>query len=82
MRLLAHGSMRQEHPELHDWVAKYRASHTDERAESFAAVGPGVRLSEYVAHEPAKIAVFLALCRRIVGPRSRACEFLYVIRST
>ena len=85
MRLLAHGSWRQQHPGLHDGVANDRQAHTVERAvpyaEPFTVERAGVRLSEYVAHEPAKIAVLPALCRRVIGTCSRPCEFQYFIRS-
>ena len=77
--------MRQQHLVIYDGKPHHRAAHSDERAISdakpFTAERAGVRFFEYVAHEPAKVAVLSALRRRDAGSGARPCELQYFIRS-
>ena len=76
--------MRQQHLVIYDGKPHHRAAHSDERAISdakpFTAERAGVRFFEYVAHEPAKVAVLSALRRRYLGARAWSYEFFNFIR--
>ena len=77
--------MRQQHLVSYDGKPHHRAAHSDEgtvpHAESLTAKRAGVRLFEYVAHEPATVAVLSALRRRDTHTSAQPCELQYFIRS-
>ena len=77
--------MWQQHLVIYDGKPHHREAHSDEgtvpHAESLTAKRARVRFPEYVAHEPAKVAVLSALRRRDAGSGARPCELQYFIRS-
>ena len=78
--------MRQQHLVSYDGKPHHRATHSDEGAISdakpFTVERAGVRIFEYVAHEPATVAVLSALRRRDADTSAQPCELQYFIRSS
>ena len=76
--------MRQQHLVSYDGKPHHREAHSDEgtvpHAESLTAKRAGVRFPEYVAHEPAEVAVLSALRRRYLGARAWSYELFNFIR--
>ena len=77
--------MRQQHLVSYDGKQDDRSKNSNEGAISdakpFTVERAGVRLFEYVAHEPATVAVLSALRRRDAHTSAQPCELQYFIRS-